>query len=418
MSNWENKFKDRLADAGLGLPEGDWEVLRERRAVLSRQKKRKTALLWAIPAAAAAAAALVLLLRDPSLPADPSPGLPSPGSLADLPVTITPDKVSDVSGDSPAASETATVPSGIHSAPSNLSPAGTDPILGIETKHPDKAEKADPTAAPQDAKPTLPGNDSAVQGPANATSQQDTTPDEAAPQTGKPQKSFEQLLFEEGRSATTRRSRGVTLAAGGLLAAVTQENPRSFIPVDAGPKYGSATPGKKSIPNLTRVAAVALAADQPVGERHQRPLEFGLTAGIPLGGRWTAVTGLEYALYLSKFSYSASGTISQQAHYLGIPLRLNFNLLDYDRFRLYLGAGVKGDIGILARRGTERLTPDGFGFSLQGAGGVQWDATRRFGLYLEPRYEWFLSDTQGRMTTYRTQSPSLFSLSAGLRFHL
>ena len=43
MSNWENKFKDRLADAGLGLPEGDWEVLRERRAVLSRQKKRKTA---------------------------------------------------------------------------------------------------------------------------------------------------------------------------------------------------------------------------------------------------------------------------------------------------------------------------------------------------------------------------------------
>ena len=92
--------------------------------------------------------------------------------------------------------------------------------------------------------------------------------------------------------------------------------------------------------------------------------------------------------------------------------------MDRERLHIYLGAGTLVDRGILARLDGERLPADGFGFSLVGAGGVQWDLNHLFGLYLEPRYSLFLSDTEGRLVTFRTESPARFSLAAGLRINL
>ena len=402
MSNWEKILTDRLSEAGLDLPEGDWEALGARRTALARRKAWCRGLLLSVPAAAAAALALVFWLRTPSSgPAEP--------------VASVAQEVSVVPEVSVAQEEPSVMLNG--------------PVMLNEVKHLADAGTVvgtDPSATPQDDRKTPQDDRNAPQDDKSAPqdNRETTVPGLApqaqeAPAAENPAKTFEDLLREEGRSATTRQRRRVTLGAGGLLASASASAQRSpSFAGDYGPLYAAASPAQATTANLTRVASMALAADQPVGEQHRRPLEFGVTAGIPLGGRWTVTTGLEYACYTSKFSSTVSGTKTQQAHYLGVPLRIDFNVLDTRQFRFYLGAGAKGDLGIAAHWGGERRDPDGFGFSLLAACGVQWDFTPLLGLYLEPRYSWFLSDPEGRLVTYRTQSPGQFNLSAGLRFNL
>ena len=233
---------------------------------------------------------------------------------------------------------------------------------------------------------------------------------------------FPEPQWEEEAAPVVRTRRKVSLSTNGTLAQLKGGTAQAgrHVYANAASRLGSVGNETEiaSRSQLQKIAAFTQASDLKIGEVHHRPLELGLTAGIPLTRHWTLVSGIEYAFYPSSFSYSASGLKNQEAHYLGVPLRLDYSLIDRNRLHLYLGAGVLADRGILTRLDGERLPTDGFGFSLLGAGGVQCDLTHFLGLYLEPRYSLFLSDTEGRVVTFRTESPSRFSLAAGLRFNL
>ena len=414
MSNWERIIKDKLEDARQELPAGDWEILQARRAGQVRRQTWRKVMWWAAPSAAAALALLLILPR--------------------------------LSEKTPLAREDALA----HIEPATgIEPTtAAFPVILSEAKDP-----ADPSAVPRDdkqkplidnAKPVRPTREVSRKNTGSAPSvtesfQMFSGPEQADPEPDKRSETpasstpideipaeparVEERLRAEGRLASTRPERKLTVTAGGLLAALHDNAPHSLPMMDAAnPTYASSSTGSHTgvarIPDLRKIAAIAVATDQLVGTRHQRPLEFGLTAGIPLGERWTVVTGLEYALYRSQYSYSQSGSREQRAHYLGIPVQVDFNLVNRKNLRLYLGAGAKADWGLAANRGTEKIRPDGFGASLQALGGLQWNLTPTLGLYLEPRYSWFLSDPEGRIQTFRTESPRLFSLSAGLRLHL
>ena len=228
--------------------------------------------------------------------------------------------------------------------------------------------------------------------------------------------SFETTLQEEGRSATTRPGRKTSLGAGSLLTALGGERLRSQSLGTLASMSPDGASNSYSIPG--QLGSVSGFNHPSLTQSHSRPVEVGLTASIPLAGRWSLMTGAEYALYKSRLGYSASTIMTQKAHYLGIPLRLDYDLVRRDRFRLYLGAGAKVDWGIAARLDGEKIDPDGFGLSLLGAGGLQWTVTGPLGLYLEPRFNWFLSDPEGRLKTFRTESPFRFALSAGIRVDL
>lgn len=395
MSHWEKIIKDHLADAGWEVPAGSWEALQAQRAGLARKRGRRNAAIWTASAAAALAILLVL-----SIPARrPEENLLSKAGTSD---SVQPAEASVPTESLPLVPEEAGTPSTpvvTHPATRVLAvtPAPQAPIL--------PEEKEDLPASPS---------------PSQETEEAESAPEEMPQNEPVVSPSFEERLRAEGRLASTRPERKVSVTAGGLLAAVRHDAPHSMPMMDASanPNYASSSPYTRNIPDLRRIASRIAEQDHLVGTLHHRPLEFGLTAGIPLSNRWTVVTGLEYDLYRSRFSYTLSGVQEQEAHYLGIPLSMHYNLVCRNGFQLYLGAGVKGDWGLWAKRNGEKIQTDGFGWSLQALGGLQWNIGSTLGLYLEPRYSWFLSDTEGRIKTFRTESPNLFSLSAGLRFRL
>jgi opacity protein-like surface antigen len=144
----------------------------------------------------------------------------------------------------------------------------------------------------------------------------------------------------------------------------------------------------------------------------------GVSLGIPVSKRWKLTTGVEYSLYKTFFTYSMTGVKQQSAHYLGIPVRMDWSIASNKWLDVYLGAGMEGDFCVAASLGGEKIQRDGFSFSLLGAAGVQFNCSRRIGLYLEPELSWTVPSGSRVLMTYRSQHPFFFTVAAGVRFNL
>ena len=146
------------------------------------------------------------------------------------------------------------------------------------------------------------------------------------------------------------------------------------------------------------------------------PIKTALSARIPLTEKLNLTSGLEYSLYLSKFTFTLSGEHTQYAHYLGIPVRLDWTLASNKWLEVYAGGGCEVDFCVGAAIEGVKLERDTPAFSLVGAGGLQLNLSRNIGLYVEPELSW-TAPSQGRvLSTYRKEHPFLFSLVGGLRY--
>ena len=153
--------------------------------------------------------------------------------------------------------------------------------------------------------------------------------------------------------------------------------------------------------------------------QHDMPVSVGVSARIMLSRRFSINTGLNYTLYSSmrERSYS-SGKVTererQNVHYLGIPLRCDWLVVNRRYFTFYMGVGAQVDKCVYARVGDERLHEKDFLFSLTGAAGLQYNITNKIGLYLEPDFSLRLNE--GTLETYRHDHFGVISARAGLRF--
>ena len=152
--------------------------------------------------------------------------------------------------------------------------------------------------------------------------------------------------------------------------------------------------------------------------RHSMPLRFGISAWIPVAERFRVSTGLAYSLYSSQVNSGISGETVQWAHYLGVPVRLDYIIASNTRFDVYAGAGAQGEICLNATYAGYGITKDGFSLSLLGVGGIQWNVTRRLGLYIEPELSWRMPVGEPVLETYRDRFPVMFSVGAGVRINL
>ena len=148
---------------------------------------------------------------------------------------------------------------------------------------------------------------------------------------------------------------------------------------------------------------------------HHFPLKVGLSAWIPVGDRLYVSTGLDYSRYQSELKYSRSGERKQLAHYLGVPVRLDWVFASGKRFDVYVGGGLEGEVCVGASLGGMEISKDGFKLSLLGAGGVQMNLTQRLGLYVEPQLMWRIPTDNNALATYRSAHPLMFAVSSGLR---
>ena len=152
---------------------------------------------------------------------------------------------------------------------------------------------------------------------------------------------------------------------------------------------------------------------------HEIPVSIGVSARFRLTDRLSVNTGLNYTRYNSTRNRrynntSRSESARQSVHYLGIPVRLDWMLVNRKHFNFYMGAGVQMDKCLYATVGDERLHEKQFLFGVNGSLGFQFNIVPMVGLYFEPDFSYSLNE--GSLQTFRTREPFMISARAGLRF--
>ena len=427
MRKWEDIFKDKMDGYESTLPEGslsEFHALKERADNASARKHFPLA--WVTAAAVAAGLAAVLLLRHPASQEDGVPAARQP----ETPVAV--------------ASETAAVS---ESAKNPEITAAPEAISILESISPDKGSEYRQTN-PVDAQRVLPMEETHV----TVDSEEDSFPNETvssgSPEVAAPNKPGIPSVppfAPSGKSIKTVKLKvgpvAGAIAGGGLLAAILTPaiveidnmnlpvitKPISSISSSTGGNIGSGIEGSQTTPpgqpsepiDTTNPQDQDKPADVHTGARsHKIPFRTGLSTRVPMSERLNLTTGLEYSRYESSFKYSISGYKTQVAHYLGVPVRLDWTLASSRWLDVYVGGGLEGDYCVGATIAGERINKDGFSLSLLGVGGLQLKLTDWLGVYVEPQLSYTLPHESNVLETYRTVHPTVFTLSTGVRLSL
>lgn len=148
---------------------------------------------------------------------------------------------------------------------------------------------------------------------------------------------------------------------------------------------------------------------------HKQPLSFGVSVRKNLAKGFSVESGLTYTYLASDIRYEGSAvTTSQKLHYIGIPVRGNWNFVDTKDFTMYVSAGGAVEKCVYGKIGTERETVKPVQFSVAGAVGAQYNINGRTGLYIEPGVSYFFDDGSP-VQTIRKENPCNFTLQAGIR---
>lgn len=148
---------------------------------------------------------------------------------------------------------------------------------------------------------------------------------------------------------------------------------------------------------------------------HKQPISAGFSIRKNLPKGFSLETGLVYTFLASDILYEgAVQETRQKLHYMGIPLRANWNFIDKDKFTFYVSAGGTVEKCIYGKMGSEDLSVDPVQLSVLAAIGAQYNIGKHFGIYLEPGISYFFDDGSD-IRTIRTDNPCNFTLQAGLR---
>ncbi|MCD8102844.1 MAG: outer membrane beta-barrel protein [Alistipes sp.] len=171
--------------------------------------------------------------------------------------------------------------------------------------------------------------------------------------------------------------------------------------------------------------------------KHDLPLSFGASVNIGSWNRLSLETGLTYTYMRSKGETSvgtsgATSIMTQKLHYLGIPVKLKYDLFQSRVADIYVSAGgsletlLSGKQTQTNRSASGSVSDTGLSTSLstgslQGSvganAGVNFNLDRRFGLYIEPGIGYFF-ENGNQPESYRTENPFNFTIKAGFRINL
>ena len=382
MRKWEDIVKDKLEGYESNLPEDSLAAFNARRATAGATKARRFPLVWAIVPALAAGLAAVLLLRKPTVPEDGIQIIPQPvetySQVDDSLDTTTPIVATPLITQ---ATRTKAVRSMPKAEPSE-EPATTTVVE--EIRIPEETHIPDTEGIGPEDTPEEPATDS-------RPAVQDSSP--FVPQTST-EKPTVQVNMGTG---------GSIVAGGGLLAALATQLAKADV--------SGLVPGIQVTDDINNTNAL----ETP--HSHRMPFVVGLSVKFPVTEKIGLTTGLEYSLYSSSFWYP-TGEKTQLVHYLGIPVRLDWTFVSSRRVDAYLGAGIKGDLCVGATLDGHSIGKDGPAFRLLGAGGIQFNATRNLGLFVEPEVSWTLPSDRRMLSTYSSEHPWMFTVATGVRINL
>lgn len=394
MRQWEDIIKDKMEEFDDTLPESVFSEFRARRDG-TVHVPRRFPVVWAIVPAVAAGLAAVLLLRKPSVSDD---GIQIIQRL-DYPVAVVADS-------------TETVDTIIQNQPL-VSQAVTQKVIGHLYELPQEPaaihrelENADYNE-PEETEIVI-SNDNIADD--SATSETDVaTVVPIIP---------ESVGVDPVKIKITPTA-GVIAGSSVLAAIVTsvidsRSNGENSSIDNLGPTYTNLPEESYLGPNdSTDTQNLCDLLTGP--NKHYFPIKTGLSVRMPVSEKLGITTGLEYSLYRSKLTFSLSGENEQLAHYLGIPVRLDWTLASSRWFDVFVGGGVMGDYCIGATLAGNKLKRDGLTFSVLGAAGAQINITKQIGLYMEPEFSWDIPSDNHVLETYRSEHPFMFSIATGFR---
>ena len=383
MDKWLEIISERLRDAQLPLPPGDWEVFE---AKLKAKKRHSMFVRWAAAAASLAAAAAVAAFFLPKKSVEEViEKVVSPVS----PVSPIPERLAQ-------ASDTPVTPAPVILSPHSpviLSPSGEESPQGEES--------AAPVILSPSGEESPQGEESVPQTANNAISDND----------------FQD--YETSRETHSRKRLTVAPHLGGMRSDVAAQV--SF-PSFPGKNFYASNHGKQGLvpySNSLNNGLSSLSAD------HSIPITFGVDLSFPINQRLAITSGVEMSSYKSVFTeiiYKQSLTqnryLTQKALYLGIPLRIDWSLWQGGKFSAWIGAGGKVDRCVYARLDGEDIRDKDFNFSALADAGIRYDFLEYLGIYLAPEVSWYFKPDNPSILTYRTEHPFALTINVGLRLNI
>ncbi|WP_312991389.1 outer membrane beta-barrel protein [Chryseobacterium flavum] len=184
------------------------------------------------------------------------------------------------------------------------------------------------------------------------------------------------------------------------------------------------------------LTAVLLAnQSQPVEARirHKVPVTFGLSVYRSLGKRWGIGTGLNYTKLTSELHSGSDNNYikgEQSVHYIGVPVQINYNVIQKGRVTGYITGGalvekpVSGSLTTtyvvndqIKETSKEKLENKSVQLSVNTGVGVQLKVIDKFGIYAEPGIGYHFKANNDLNTVYK-EKPLQFNIKFGIRLLL
>lgn len=164
--------------------------------------------------------------------------------------------------------------------------------------------------------------------------------------------------------------------------------------------------------------------------RHKVPVTFGLSLYYNLGKKWGIGTGINYTKLASELHSGSDDNYikgDQVVHYIGIPVQVNYNVLQKGRFTGYVTGGamlekpVSGSITTsyvvhdeVRETSKENMEHKPLSFSVNTAVGLQLKLVDKVGIYAEPGIGYHFRDENSPNTIYK-EKPLHFNVKFGIR---
>ena len=406
MEDWTDIIGEELENIEEPLPADDWSVLQQKYAA-SRRRKRAAFFAWAggITSVAAAIALVLLLIRPADVPSNDDLVAEQHPPIEEVVPTDT------VSIDASSDTSDTVIPKKKRQIPASVNVVKpSDDILIAQ----DNAEEQVPEEEEifEVVKDTVSITERLLADAGNTNDKKEVTKDNQTDYWG-----LDDFPDDEPKRKRIKVSVGLSGSASASPIIKMYD-------VNLEPPQGDMTgPGQKDSTEVEtpEPARALMRSKSSYTEkyRHEIPKSFGVSARLHLTDRLSINTGLNYTRYASDrtriFSDYTYQNDRQYVHYLGIPVRLDWMIVNRKHFNFYLGAGIQADKCIYATVGGERLHEKEVLFGLNGAMGLQFNIVPMVGLYFEPDISYSLNE--GSIQTYRSREPFVVTVRGGLRFN-
>ncbi|MGM9735581.1 MAG: hypothetical protein ACI3ZL_04145 [Candidatus Cryptobacteroides sp.] len=408
--DWTDLIGESLRETEETLPADDWSVLQQKYDAV-RKKRRKTAMAWVcgIMSVAAAAAIVLIVVRDDTPVAEHEDIIaeavqPMEEEFVDMNssedddfIRVIPDKthlVADVH---------------IHSG---------EPVAGIMDEDSDMESVVVQIDEDGDNQDVENNDNQYVEKIGNQTVERND--DQSVVESGAGSGGDMFFMEDSPEEKIKRHRRPVTVGLSASVSGIPEV--KGNMDMSNLTEDGILSGKDTSLVNVERRGPAVMKKQETYLDSysHHFPISVGLSFRFGITDRLSINTGLNYTRYVSTRERTYIGipqTMSdrQYAHYLGIPVRLDWMPVNRKRFNFYVGAGFTMDKCIYAVVGGEKLNEKQVLFGVGAAAGIQVNLATRAGLFLEPEISYSIN--KGSIETYRSEHPLMLSARAGLRFN-